>query len=78
MVNINSLAGFKAKKGGRKRSSNTVKYCQTKTKLSDIISDNQRDTVGQTDVKNKLRVLHTIIMVKTRINFKHDKGLIPV
>ena len=70
MVNINSLAGFKAKKKrGRKRPSNTVKYCQTKTKLSYIISDNQTDTVGQTDVKNKLRILHTIIMVKTRINF---------
>ena len=54
MVNINSLAGFKAKKRGRKRSSNTVKYCQTKNKLSYIISDNQRDTMRQTDVKNKL------------------------
>ena len=78
MVNINSLAGFKAKKEVENVHQILSNICQTKTKLSCIISYNQRDTVGQTDVKNKLRILHTIIMVKTRINFKYDKGPSPV
>ena len=60
---MNSLARFKAKKG-RKLPSNTIKYCQTKTKLSYIISDSQTETVRQTNVKNELTILRTIIMIK--------------
>ena len=62
-LNINSLARFKAKKEAKKLPSN-IKYYQTKTKLSYIISDNQTDTARQTSVKNELSILHSIIMVK--------------
>ena len=78
-MNINSLAHFKAKKEAKKLSSNIIKYYQTKTKLSYIISDNQTDTVRQTSVKNELSILHSIIMVKfkNKLSFRYDKPLIP-
>ena len=46
-----------------------------------MISDNQTDTVRQTNVKNELTILRTIIIVKFNnklINFRYDKQLIPI
>ena len=49
-----------------------------KTKLSYIISDKQVDTVRQANEKNEVTILHTIIMVKTKISFSYDKPQIPM
>ena len=62
-VNINSLARFKDDKG-RTLPSNTIKYCQTKAKLSYIISDSQTKTVRQKNVKNEMTILRTVVMIK--------------
>ena len=64
-ADINSLACCEAKNEAKKRPSNTIKNGKKKqTKLSYIISEQQTDTVRQKNVKNKLTILLTIIMVK--------------
>ena len=65
-VDINSLTYCEAKNEAKKRPSNTIKNGQKKQKktVSYIISEQQTDTVRQKNVKNKLTILLTIIMVK--------------
>ena len=63
VVNINSLACLKARNEAEKLLSNTIKYCETKTKSTYIISHNKAETVRQTNVKNELTILYSIIVV---------------
>ena len=63
-MNINSLARFKAKKEAENFRQIPSNITRPKTKLPHIISDNQTDTVRQTNVKNKLKILRTVTMVK--------------
>ena len=62
VVNINSLARRKARNEAEKLS-NTIKYCETKTKSTYIISHNKTETVRQTNVKNELTILYSVIVV---------------
>ena len=75
-VNINSVARFQAKKEAGNLCQIPSNIARQKTKLSFIISEHQIDIVKQTNVKNELTILRTIIMVKSNNKPMEISGMI--